>query len=361
LGQFGDTHIEQEQARIRINPIRLKSYLQGKWLYPKNAFFFEVWKICHELNHWRLLIMATILKRPSGGWQAKIRRKGFPCVSKTFSKKALAEKWAIDVESKMQNHEFTDMTVAKEMFISDLIHNYWIEVVQHHKSAQVTRYRLNFFIQEFEGLTFSELTTLRIKDFKERRLKEVCGDTVRKELILLKSFIDYAMKEWQITLSWGNPVAPISLPRKGKSRERRLQQGEAEQLMAAANVYGGLIGGIIEFALETGMRRGEIVKLKWEHFDSNSSTIRLIDTKNGEDRDVPLSTKALQTIMNQQITSPTIFDIKSDSITQAFNRVKKLAGLEDLRFHDLRHEATSRFIEKGFNVLETASITGHKI
>jgi len=109
------------------------------------------------------------------------------------------------------------------------------------------------------------------------------------------------------------------------------------------------------------MRRGEIVSLRWQDVNLSSRVAILRDTKNGDDRAVPLSTKAIETLsLEPRHTTGRVFPIRGDSITQAFDRVCKKAGIENLRFHDLRHEATSRLFEFGLGIMEVSAVTGHK-
>jgi len=304
--------------------------------------------------------MATITKRANGKWQAKVRRKGQQQTSKTFMTKELAKKWARDIESKMDRDVFESTIEAETYLFSDLIHKYWDEVVILQKSSDVTIYVLNKLIARFPHQCLMDMTTALLRAYKEERLKVVSGDTVRKELLLIKRFFEYAMNEWQIYLPKGNPLNSITLPKKGKSRDRRLEDGEYDQLLAEANSYGGAISKIIDIAIETGMRRGEIIKLKWSKYDSEKRIITVEDTKNGDDRAIPLSTKANEIINSIPKNDEYIFPIRGDSIGQAFRRITKRAKLNDLRFHDLRHEATSRLFEKGLGIMEVSAITGHK-
>lgn len=228
----------------------------------------------------------------------------------------------------------------------------------------------------FEGFTLFDVSIEHIKDYKSYRLETVVGDTVRKELGHLERMFKYAMNEWQIHLPNGNPVTPVSLPPKGKARDRRLLSEEEAILMKYAVDYNGKIDEVITFAIETAMRQGEIVNgrnketldkwgyscMCWENFDEVDSTIFLVDTKNGESRTVPLSSRAKKIILAQpRKTSGPIFDISSYTVGGAFRKVVRRAGIENLRFHDLRHEATSRLFENTtLKMMEIAAITGHK-
>ncbi len=187
------------------------------------------------------------------------------------------------------------------------------------------------------------------------------SDTVRKEIGALRALLNLARKEWGLHLPLENPVQKITLPATGRQRDRRLRPGEEEKLMEACAAHGGEISAIIRFALETAMRRGEIAAMKWEHLDRAARVLRVPETKTGEPRRVPLSTRVLAVLdgLPRRIDGY-VWGMRPDSITQAFERACKAAGIEGLRFHDLRHEATSRLFEKGLNPMEVSAITGHK-
>ena len=136
---------------------------------------------------------------------------------------------------------------------------------------------------------------------------------------------------------------------------------EKERLLIAAssqrNIY---IAPIIEFAIETGMRRSEILKLRWCDIDLVNGFASLYDTKNGEDTRVPLTIRCIEVLQKVPQTDEQVFTISATRLRLAWNRARKKAGISDLRFHDLRHEAVSKFFEMGMSVPEVALISGHK-
>lgn len=305
--------------------------------------------------------MATITKRGEGQWQAKVRKKGYQDQTKTFSTKVKAEQWARMVESEMDRGVFMSTSVAENTVLSELIDRYVKEVAPSKKSEADIKVRAKLLKSHLGHLILAAITPLTVKEYRDYRLELVKGDTVRKELSLLGRILKLAQQEWDIYLPRGNPVDSVATPPKGKGRDRRLQSGEEDRLLRAAREYGGFIEEIILLALETGARRGELVNLKWSNINLIKRTANLSETKNGDDRKVPLSSKAIDVIKRQpHHISGFVFPIRGDSITQAFIRVCKRAGIEDLRFHDLRHEATSRFFEMGLGTMEVSSITGHK-
>ena len=158
-----------------------------------------------------------------------------------------------------------------------------------------------------------------------------------------------------------NPVDSIRIPNGIKRRERRLIDGEYEALREAArHSKNPLTWPMIEFAIETAMRRSEILSLRWENINDNYTIATLPDTKNGSKREVPLTAKAKQLLESLSKHDEYVFPTSDCAVRHAWDRLVKRAGIKDLRFHDLRHEAVSRFFEMGLSVPEVASISGHK-
>jgi integrase len=162
----------------------------------------------------------------------------------------------------------------------------------------------------------------------------------------------------------GYQIAPHA-----KARCRRLQDGqsggESEEirlLKACREARNSYLLPILRLALETAMRQGELVNLRWEHIDLTRRITYLPDTKNGEARTVPLSTAAIKVLhsLPRSMTGQVFPGLTTEAVKRAFARAVRRAGIEDLRFHDLRHESTSRLFERGLNIMEVASITGHK-
>lgn len=305
--------------------------------------------------------MASIVKTPDGTYRVKIRRKGYPAVSKNFEKKTHAQRWATQVEAEMAKGIFVSTDEAETTTMAELFDLYAREVVPTKKSHADIKYRVKRLKNSLGHLTVAALTSMAIKKFRDDRLLQVKDPTVRKELGVLRSVITYAQKELEIHLPMGNPMRMVTMPSKGNERDRRLLPGEEQRLLSAADQYGGYIPHLIRLALETGMRRGEMVELCWENVDFTRRTATLENTKNGDRRIVPLSTAAHGVLrsMPRHITGR-VFPIRGNSVTQAFSRVRRNAKIQNLRFHDLRHEATSRLFELGLSIMEVSAITGHK-
>ena len=200
--------------------------------------------------------------------------------------------------------------------------------------------------------------------YREDRLEEVSGDSVCAELNLIKRALDTADKIWNIGLP-NNPVKEVTLPKKNKSRVRRLATEEKVAILDVAqklqNPYiAPAIEFAIEFAIETAMRRSELLTIKWTDVCLETGFAKLHDTKNSESRTVPLTARSRCILRALKKNTDYIFPISAACLHQAFKRVTRKTGIQDLRFHDLRHEAVSRFFKIGMSVPKVALISGHK-
>lgn len=140
-------------------------------------------------------------------------------------------------------------------------------------------------------------------------------------------------------------------------------EGEAELaslLKSAAQCRNPLMAPLFRFALETGMRRGELVNIRWDQIDTTKRTLHIPVTKNGHPRTIPLSSTALDILKDIPRNDPRVFPLTLNAVKLAWKRLAERAGAADLHFHDLRHEAVSSFFEKGLSVPEVALISGHR-
>lgn len=305
--------------------------------------------------------MATIRKRGERQWEVRVRRKGYPTTCKTFETKAAAQGWATIMESEMKRHVFVDRGAAESTTLHEALDRYLQEVTSK-KAGHQEAYLIKAW--QRNPLALRPLTAVRSSDmaaYRDERLQVVGPKTVVHELNLISHLYNIARKEWGMGALM-NPVADVAKPKLPPGRDRRLTAEEEPRLLAAcAESRSVWLKPIVELALETTMRRGEVVALEWRHVDLERQVAHLPKTKNGEKRDVPLSTKAVEIL--KAVPRPKegrVFPIRADAVTRAFDRACERAGIEGLRFHDQRHEATSRLFEKGLNVMEVASVTGHK-
>ncbi len=309
--------------------------------------------------------MATIRQYNNARWQAIVRRKGQPVLSKTFGTKFEAERWSRLTESEIDRGVFVDRTEAERTTVGDLIDRYLSEVTPNKKSARSETQRLRFLKGLLGHHTASNFQSKHVASFRDTRLREgKAGATVIKELNSLSHIIDTAMRDWGLPLQ-SNPVRLVRRPAAGRGRERRLNSHEEARLRSACSESGApLLHAALVLALETGMRLGELLALEWQHIDTRKRVATLLDTKNGEVRRVPLSTRAAEALLRlpRHTKDSRLFWrwSRRDGFENAWRRAVEKADLTDFRFHDLRHEATSRFFEKGLNMMEVATITGHK-
>lgn len=189
--------------------------------------------------------------------------------------------------------------------------------------------------------------------------------TITRELNTVSHAIDFAMRDWGIFLH-RNPAKLVRRPSPPRGRNRRLNGDEEQRLLDAADSGRNLfMRDLIVLAIETGMRRGELLSLDWQHIDLGTRIAHLPMTKNGDPRDVPLSSRARDTLQRlwEGQGSPSTgraLPTSESAVVQAWGHLCGRAGINGLHFHDLRHEAVSRLFEKGLNVVEVSAISGHK-
>ena len=183
----------------------------------------------------------------------------------------------------------------------------------------------------------------------------------KRDLVLLGHVFEVARKEWGIFVH--NPVRDIKLPPGRRPRDRRMQPGEETRLFTACReARNRWLPPMVRLALENAMRQGELLRLRSEHIGLVRRTAHLPDTKNGEARTVPLSTTAVAVLraLPRALQGGLFPGVSTEAVKRSYMRAIRRAGIEGLRFHDLRHEATTTLFEKRLNVMEVASITRHK-
>ena len=306
--------------------------------------------------------MASFRKRGPWQWQAQVRKKGQPLQTRTFETRALAEQWARAIEVEMDKGVFVSRVEAESTTLKELLERYLAEITPRKKGAASETNRLRALMRLQLALRYvAGIRGMDIARFRDERLRKVTPSTVKRDLVLLGHVFEVARKEWGIYVQ--NPVRDIRLPTDNRPRDRRLQAGEEAQLLAACEqARNPWLLPIVQLALETAMRQGELIRLRWEHIDLNRRTAHLPDTKNGESRTVPLSTTTIRVLraLPRSLYGPVFPGLTTEAIKRAYIRAVRRACIENLRFHDLRHEATTRLFEKGLNIMEVASVTGHK-
>lgn len=316
--------------------------------------------------------MATIVKRGEYQYQATVRRLGYPTRTQTFISKRDAEAWARRTESEMERGLWKDTSAAETTSLGDIFKRYRLEVTPGKKGAEVEAMRLlRLEKNPLAKIRLSALSSMNLAAYRDERLKVVQSGTVNRELDTISAAINVARKDWGMQMD--NPVEMIRRPKKPRGRDRRLEPVEEQQLLAALEgqrradgTFGKgtrnpWIKPIVLLALETAMRRGELLSMEWKNVDLRRRFVHLQDTKNGDARNVPLSSSAVAVLEGlPRSISGKVFPITSNALKLAFDRACRTAGIEDFHFHDLRHEAASRLAEKLSNILELSAVTGHK-
>lgn len=345
--------------------------------------------------------MASIRKRGEYQYQCRILRKGYPPQTETFETKAKAEKWARDIESQMDKGKFVSRAEADSTTLHDALDRYLREVTPLKKGWKAETNRIK--VWQKQELAKRMLGSLRGADFAkyrdESREANLADNTIRLSLAIISHLFNIASKEWGIE-GLTNPILSIRMPRGSKPRDRRVlttavpykdgltNKTELEMILDATRSEE--LKATLVLAIETAMRRSEIMGLQWDNINFDNRTAHLPDTKPGGSRDVPLSTlaiKAIKSVPRREIKLENgkftldkfVFATHPDSISHAFSRARNNARksylskcaeydiepnpsfLVDLRLHDQRHEGTSRLFETGkFDTMEVAAVTGHK-
>ena len=306
--------------------------------------------------------MASIRFR-SNKWQARVSRKGQQALVKTFHNKEDAQKWARSIEVQWDKGTFTNQSLAERVTFQELIERYMTEVTPTMRGAKPDFIRLAAISRRsIAKLNLLALTPQRICEYRDLRLQEVAPATVIRELAYFSSIINHARREWGINIS--NPVLMVKKPSGPQGRSRTLDGAELEKLLEQLKPIGRKsiwMAPLVQLAIETAMRRGELLSLRWEHMDLAHRTAHIELTKNGEARTVPLSSKAVEILLKlPRSIDGRVFPVTHEVVSQAFNRARKQAGVENIRFHDLRRTAITRLAEKLPNVVELSAVSGHK-
>ena len=307
--------------------------------------------------------MATIRKR-NGTWQVQIRRRG-QTVSKTFKQRTDAQRWANQTELEADRKGLsTDFSTLKRLTVGDILVRFRDTVAPQRRGHKNETIVLNAFLRnELARVRLSELAPDSFGAYRDARLQAVKPGTINRELGLIQHIFEVARTEWSIPIAI-NPVKAIRKPKADKARDRRLQPGEWEKLTTAcAKCRNKLLSPLVRFAVETAMRRGEMLHIRWQDLRWAESTLHISVTKTGEPRTIPLSVEAKTVLVELAIAwsgEARIFPLTAESVKLAWKRLVNRAGLDNLTFHDLRHEAVTRFFERGLTIPEVALISGHK-
>ena len=318
----------------------------------------------------------TPYKKPGSSdthYRAFIRRTGQPAASKVFKTKREAQAWSRKIEREQDSGVQHDIKGARETSVEYLFIKFRDEVSPARKGAKWEIVRINRILKtaSFMRRRLDKISAADIRQWRDDRLKEVSGASVAREMKLISSVFTKAKKLWDSPIGV-NPCFAVEKPHKSDvRRNRRPTTKELEAIIKATGIEEGLApklarhytGWCVLLAVETAMRLGEMASIKVGDFHEEDRYVQLNDTKNGESRSVPLSNRALEIMKLLCIGTrkdDDLVSVKGETIGVRFREVCKSIGIEDLHFHDTRHEATTRLSKKLSNVLELSAVTGHK-
>ncbi|WP_312283445.1 tyrosine-type recombinase/integrase [Candidatus Igneacidithiobacillus taiwanensis] len=315
--------------------------------------------------------MASVFK--SGKyWRAQIRKTGYPSISKTFDTKAEALAWATQVEAKW------DTQAPEQVYQSLLARDLTLKAALERYKAEVLPSKAKKTIRRDEGIIrwwqssiwqttpFSSFNSMQLA--AAIRALEKAGQSassIRLYVAVISHLFNIARKEWGFT-DLINPAQLVRKPKVEDARDRRLVGNEEERMLAACAAKNPELADFVIIAIETAMRQGEIFALEWSWVDFDKHTIKLPAeiTKTKRGRIIPLSERAEEALRRQHAktkhTARVWSYLNQDGMRASFFKALKVAGIDGLRFHDLRHEATSRLFEQGNNAAVVQAITGHK-
>lgn len=307
----------------------------------------------------------AMLVQLESAFELRVRRKGIKTQYLTFDTLKEAEQARLKLESDLSVSIVRDYAIAAHTTLRELMERYRDEVAVKHKGADIEIVRLNRMmrVESFVDKKLAALCTEDLQDFIEDRLTEVVPSSVDRDLDVISQVLNYADQVWKVA-AVESPFKGLQRPKYFNERTRRLSKEEEKALLEAArqdeNPY---VEPAIVLAVETAMRRGELLALTAAdiNFERRQAFVR--DSKNGRSRHVPLTKRAmqvLQALINEG--NECLLNLSANALKIAFfRRVIPVSQLEDFHFHDLRHEAISGLAESGlFELVELQEISGHR-
>ena len=304
--------------------------------------------------------MANITKLKSGKWRVQIRsHKKY--ISKSFLKKAHASMWAKEIEYQLDRDQYEDFSDSARISLGELITRYRDEITPHKKGRDTEKYKLNFILRhKIAKVKLLSLKAKHIIDFKKDISEGRAPSTINKYIHYIYTVWEVAKLNWDIALPYRNPCELVKKEKVKDKIDRILSIEEYQDLLQACTKSNlDFLSEIVEFAYITAMRFGEITKLKTSNINFEKSTALLIDTKNGETRLVPLTSRALEICQKFRFREK-LFDINRDKFRHYFEQACFRAKVKNFRFHDLRACAITNLFLNGWSIAEVSVVSGHK-
>lgn len=327
--------------------------------------------------------MATIVRTKEGSWRVQVRRKG-KYASQTFRLKTLANEWAVETErlidlgGEPSNHRIRDLRT-----VADLVDLHIADLHEVGRPLRRSKQAVMESLKRDLGATrIDRLDRATIIKYGQRRAKQGAGPvTLSVDLSYLRTVLTHAAAIHGISVDTESiRLARAALTRLGlvgrsHERDRRPTEDEIDALLDYFDKnYNTIIpmGRIVRFAIATAMRQEEICKIEWSDVDLSKRVVLIRDRKDprrkdGNHQKVPLLNltgfDAWHLLLEQKVLTGgkgRCFPYHHQSVGTAFRRARRQLEIDDLRFHDLRHEATSRLFEAGLSIERVALVTGHR-
>ena len=311
--------------------------------------------------------MAYIKKRKhkfSTTYLATVKRRGFGIYNKSFASISEAKKWARTMESKFDKGDTSDYSMASKITLGELFKRY-IKEGKHLKKKQAKNevYRCDALLKdELSSVNLLRFSTKHLSDYRDRRLEEVQGPTFNKDFNFISVVIQTALQDWELYLP-SNPCKIFKREPEGKPRERVLYKEEQKKLIEECAFSNDIyLKPAVKFSLETSIRQGELLKINYKHINWNKRTLTLFDTKNGEDRTIPLSPEAFLILSSlPRQFDGRLFPRTRDQLNRSFYNRRKKLSFKDFRWHDLRRTSISEMFQfRNFDLPMVQLMSGHK-
>ena len=307
------------------------------------------------LSQEREYYVGTIEKR-KGQFQARVRKGPYRrnALTKTFTSRVEAKKWIRDIESKLDKSDWIVKQNTTYPSLKGLMNQYLSEVSKHKASYQTDINNFKTFSLLFEDLNIpiNKLNARMFARFRDRYMESHKASTYQRLMSSIKHMWKVARTEWEYPLE--NLLEKVRTPKRGNPRDRRLSIEEYNKILYG-NHTDYEFRNLILLVLATGLRLGEISGIQREHIDGN--TLLIPKRKNGDTNvKVPLSDKALLVLKNMELP----IKLKKRGIQIKWQRLMKRYEIEDLHFHDLRHEAISKYLENGVSIQDVQVLSGHR-
>ncbi|MFU8927230.1 tyrosine-type recombinase/integrase [Acinetobacter puyangensis] len=305
--------------------------------------------------------MATFRKRGTT-WRAELSVNGNR-LSASFDTKAQAKAWASEKETELRNSPYIQ---KNKHTMADAITRYSETVSIKNKGVRWEQIRLKKFIRtaHFSNYKIADVTSDDISLWRDDLMKTLAPASIVREMGLMRSVFETARLEW----GWikTNPMNDVKKPKRPKHRDRRVSESEIKTIISALGYNDDIevttknqeVAIAFLLAIETAMRAGELMGLEWQNVHLESQFVQLLDTKNGDSRNVPLSKRAVFLIKKLK-GEKRIFTVEGGSLSTLFRKARDKNDIQDLHFHDTRHEACTRLAKK-LQVLDLARMIGHR-